>query len=112
MLLWPSLTGTQLSPVAPPSWFFPAATSRATATTGELNQVRVCGVVCVFTPSTSAPFLLFLPSPVLSALPPLLFPLHSTLPSYISSTPPLLTLASTPPLLPLSSPFPPSPRLK
>ncbi|VDL88020.1 unnamed protein product, partial [Schistocephalus solidus] len=49
MLLWPSLTGTQLSPVAPRSWFFPAATPRATATTGGLNQVRVSGVVCLHT---------------------------------------------------------------
>ncbi|VDL86016.1 unnamed protein product [Schistocephalus solidus] len=49
MLLWPSLTGTQLSPAAPRSWFFPAATPRA-AVTGGLNQVRVSGVVCVLTP--------------------------------------------------------------
>ncbi|VDM05396.1 unnamed protein product [Schistocephalus solidus] len=45
------LTGTRLSPVAPESWIFPAATNRATATTGELNQVRVSGVVFVFTPA-------------------------------------------------------------
>ncbi|VDL98606.1 unnamed protein product [Schistocephalus solidus] len=38
MLLWPYLTGTQLSPVAPRSWFFPAATHRSTVTTGGLNQ--------------------------------------------------------------------------
>ncbi|VDM00991.1 unnamed protein product [Schistocephalus solidus] len=50
MLLWPPLAGTQLSPVAPRSWFFPAATPRATAPTGGLNQVRVSGVVCVFAP--------------------------------------------------------------
>ncbi|VDM03606.1 unnamed protein product [Schistocephalus solidus] len=50
MLLWPPLAGTQLSPVAPRSWFFPAAIPRATATTSGLNQVRVSGVVCVSTP--------------------------------------------------------------
>ncbi|VDL99619.1 unnamed protein product [Schistocephalus solidus] len=49
MLLWPPLAGTQLSPMAPRSWFFPAATPRATATTGGLHQVRVSDVVCVFT---------------------------------------------------------------
>ncbi|VDL88438.1 unnamed protein product [Schistocephalus solidus] len=63
MLLWPPLTGTQLSPVAPRSWvlpsghtpgnratltsgllevgFFPAATPRATVTTGGLFQIWV-----------------------------------------------------------------------
>ncbi|VDM06388.1 unnamed protein product, partial [Schistocephalus solidus] len=81
MLLWPSLTGTQLSPVAPRSRFFPATTPWTTATTGGLNQVRVSGVVCVFTPGTSAPFPLYLPSTILPALPPLLFPPHSPLPS-------------------------------
>ncbi|VDM00883.1 unnamed protein product [Schistocephalus solidus] len=50
MLMWPSLTGTQLSDVAHRSWLFPAATPRATAMTGGLNQVRVSGVVCVLTP--------------------------------------------------------------
>ncbi|VDM02093.1 unnamed protein product [Schistocephalus solidus] len=33
--------------------FFPAATPRATVTTGGLNQVRVSGVVCAFTPGMS-----------------------------------------------------------
>ncbi|VDL88565.1 unnamed protein product [Schistocephalus solidus] len=33
--------------------FFPAATPRATVTTGGLNQVRVSGVVCASTPSMS-----------------------------------------------------------
>ncbi|VDM03706.1 unnamed protein product [Schistocephalus solidus] len=81
MLLLPFLTSTQLSPVTPRSCFFPAATPRATATIGGLNQVRISGVVCVFTPVTSASLSLFLPSPVLPALPPLLFPPHSPLPS-------------------------------
>ncbi|VDL89376.1 unnamed protein product [Schistocephalus solidus] len=39
MLQRPSLTGNQLSPVAPRSWFFPAASPQTTATTGGLNQV-------------------------------------------------------------------------
>ncbi|VDL94291.1 unnamed protein product [Schistocephalus solidus] len=38
MLLWRPLASTQLSPVAPRSWFFPAATPRVNATTGGLNQ--------------------------------------------------------------------------
>ncbi|VDL92732.1 unnamed protein product [Schistocephalus solidus] len=33
--------------------FFPAATPRATVTTGGLNQVRVSGVVCASTPGCS-----------------------------------------------------------
>ncbi|VDM01218.1 unnamed protein product [Schistocephalus solidus] len=33
--------------------YFPAATPRATVTTGGLNQVRVFGVVCASTPSMS-----------------------------------------------------------
>ncbi|VDL89489.1 unnamed protein product [Schistocephalus solidus] len=33
--------------------FFPAATPRATVTTGGLNQVRVSGVVCASTPGMS-----------------------------------------------------------
>ncbi|VDL92670.1 unnamed protein product [Schistocephalus solidus] len=74
------------------TWFFEAAKPRATATTSGLNQVRVSGVVCVFTPGTSAPFPLFLLSPVLPALPPLLFPPHSPLPSIFSSTPSSLLL--------------------
>ncbi|VDL91371.1 unnamed protein product [Schistocephalus solidus] len=55
MQLWPPLAGTQLSPMAPRSWFFQAATRRATATTGGLTQVMVSGVLCVFTPDTFAP---------------------------------------------------------
>ncbi|VDL89167.1 unnamed protein product [Schistocephalus solidus] len=89
MLLWPSLTGTQLSPVAPRSWFFPSATPQATATTGGLNQVRVSGVVCV----SSHPVRL-LPSPCSCSLPSSLpfllsFFLHFPLPFYFSSNPPL-----------------------
>ncbi|VDM00563.1 unnamed protein product [Schistocephalus solidus] len=34
-------------------WFIPAATPRATVTTGGLNQARVSGVVCDSTPGTS-----------------------------------------------------------
>ncbi|VDL92044.1 unnamed protein product [Schistocephalus solidus] len=90
MLLWPSQTDTQLSPVAPRSWFFPVATPRATATTGGLNQVRVSGVVCVFIPGTSAPFPLFLLSPVFPAIPPLFFPPHSP-----STSPPPHPLSSS-----------------
>ncbi|VDL98635.1 unnamed protein product [Schistocephalus solidus] len=87
MLLWPSLTGTQPSPPAHRSWFFPAATPRETVTTGGLNKVRVSGVVCVFTPGTSAPF-----PPVLALSRPLCpssshFPPQSSLPSYFASTP-------------------------
>ncbi|VDL90242.1 unnamed protein product [Schistocephalus solidus] len=41
MLLWRPLASSQLSPVAPRSWFFPAATPRATATTGGLYQQRL-----------------------------------------------------------------------
>uniref|UniRef100_A0A183T2J6 YTH domain-containing protein n=1 Tax=Schistocephalus solidus TaxID=70667 RepID=A0A183T2J6_SCHSO len=48
-------------------------TPRATGTTGGLNQVRVSGVVCVFTPGTSAPFPLFLPTPFSPSPPPLSF---------------------------------------
>ncbi|VDM04909.1 unnamed protein product [Schistocephalus solidus] len=72
--------------------FFPANTPRATVTTGGLNQVSVSAVVCVFTPGTSAPYPLFLPSPVLPTLPPFLLPPHSPLPSYFSSTPSSLFL--------------------
>ncbi|VDL87456.1 unnamed protein product [Schistocephalus solidus] len=99
MLLWPSLTGTQLSPVAPRSWFFPAATPQATATTSGLNQLKVSGVVCFFTPGTSVPFPLFLPSPVLPALPPLLFPPHSPLPLLLLHPSSLLFLLLLLPLL-------------
>ncbi|VDL92194.1 unnamed protein product [Schistocephalus solidus] len=53
MLLWPPLTGTQLSPVAHEVGFFPAATPRATIKTGGLNQVRVSGVMCASTPDFS-----------------------------------------------------------
>ncbi|VDL93636.1 unnamed protein product [Schistocephalus solidus] len=69
--------------------FFPAATLRAPVTTGELNQVRVSGVVRVFTPGTSAPFPPFLPSSVLPALPPLLFPPPPLFPPTSPSPPPL-----------------------
>ncbi|VDL98327.1 unnamed protein product [Schistocephalus solidus] len=87
MRLLPPLAGTQLSPVAPRSWLFPVSTSWATVITGGLNQVRVTGVVSVFTPGTSAPFPLLFPifrppCPSLS----LLFPAHSSLLSYISSS--------------------------
>ncbi|VDM01520.1 unnamed protein product [Schistocephalus solidus] len=50
MLLWPSLNSTQISPVAPRSWVFPAATPRANVTTGGLNHMRVSGVLCASTP--------------------------------------------------------------
>ncbi|VDM05247.1 unnamed protein product [Schistocephalus solidus] len=53
MLLWPPLTGTQLSPVAPRSWVLPSGHTRATVTTGGLNQVRASGVVCASTPGMS-----------------------------------------------------------
>ncbi|VDL93811.1 unnamed protein product [Schistocephalus solidus] len=110
MLLWPPLAGTKLSPVAPRSWSFPAATPRAAATTGGLNQVRVSGVVCVFTPGTSAPFPLLFPlslSPLSSSQPTPLSPPKSTLPpplSFLSSSSPLLLLLP----FSLSSPFLPS----
>uniref|UniRef100_A0A183SJZ1 Reverse transcriptase domain-containing protein n=1 Tax=Schistocephalus solidus TaxID=70667 RepID=A0A183SJZ1_SCHSO len=83
----------------------------------RIGLVRVSGVVCVFTPGTSAPFPLLFPL----SRPPC--PVHSSQP-----TPPALllillpfsspflsllllsfTLSSTPPLLPLSSLFPPPP---
>ncbi|VDL88250.1 unnamed protein product [Schistocephalus solidus] len=117
MLLWPPLTGTQLSPVAPRSWFFPASTPRATVTTGGLNQVRVSGVVCVFKPTTSAPFPLLFPSPVVPAI----TPLSSSPPTLLSppTYPPPFSLSPSlsPPLLPSSllprsSHFPPPPRSK
>ncbi|VDL97810.1 unnamed protein product [Schistocephalus solidus] len=93
MLLWSSLTGTQLSPVAPRSCFFPAATPRDTATTGGLNQVRVSGVVCVFTPGKSALF-------------PCSYPLPSSLPFLLSfSHPTPLSLPTSPPAPPLSSSY-------
>ncbi|VDM02123.1 unnamed protein product [Schistocephalus solidus] len=110
MLLWPPLVSTQLSPVSPRSWFFPAATTRATATTGGLNQVRVSGVVCVFTPEMYASFPLLFPSPVLP-VPPLLSYFYSSpssrpsfilsrspprLYSYFFPSPSLLTLPSSP----------------
>ncbi|VDL85547.1 unnamed protein product [Schistocephalus solidus] len=53
MLLWPPLTGTQLSPWLLEVGFFPVATPRATVTTGGLNQARVSGVVCASTPGMS-----------------------------------------------------------
>ncbi|VDL98559.1 unnamed protein product [Schistocephalus solidus] len=77
-----------------PSGFFPAATPRATATTGGLNQMRVSGVVCVSTPA------------------------QSTLCSNLSSSPFLFSSFSPPSpllllLLPSSPPpFPPPPRSK
>ncbi|VDL89626.1 unnamed protein product [Schistocephalus solidus] len=88
MLLWPPLAGTQISPMAPRSWFVPAATPRATATTGGLNQVRVSGVVCLHTWYVcSLP-----PSSSLSPCPPL-----------SSSQPTPLSLLNL--LLPFLSPF-------
>ncbi|VDM06265.1 unnamed protein product [Schistocephalus solidus] len=104
MLLWPPLTGTQLSSVAPRSWVLPTG-----HTPGICNDRWAKPGVCVFTPGMSAPFPLFLTSPVLPDLHPLLFhptPLfpHTSPPPLLS--PPLLTLASTPPFLPLSSSSP------
>ncbi|VDL99770.1 unnamed protein product [Schistocephalus solidus] len=75
MLLWPPLASTKLSPVAPRSWFFPAATPRVTATTSGLNQVRGSGVVCFHTR-----YVCSLPPD----LPPLPVP-H--IPSYLYSSP-------------------------
>ncbi|VDM01982.1 unnamed protein product [Schistocephalus solidus] len=49
MLLWPPLTGTNSDPWLLEVGFFPAATPRATVTTGGLNQARVSGVVCAST---------------------------------------------------------------
>ncbi|VDL81489.1 unnamed protein product [Schistocephalus solidus] len=96
MLVWLPLVCTQLSSVAPRSWFFLVATPRATTTTGGLNQVRVSDDVCFFTPGTSAPFpLLFplsrppCPSPLSSSHPTPLSPPTSPHPS------PLLTLSSS-----------------
>ncbi|VDL85540.1 unnamed protein product [Schistocephalus solidus] len=116
MLLWASLTGTQLSPVAPRSWVLPSGHTPGnrhdrTTKPGEGRRCCVCRhtrYVCSIPPvlalsrppcPSSSPFPTPLPSPLLLLLHPLL-------------SPPLLILASTPPLLPLSSPFPPSPRLK
>ncbi|VDL99298.1 unnamed protein product [Schistocephalus solidus] len=56
MLLWPPLTGTQRSSVAPRSWVPPSDNKpgiRATVTIGGLNQLRVTGVVCASTPGMS-----------------------------------------------------------
>ncbi|VDL95569.1 unnamed protein product [Schistocephalus solidus] len=78
MLLWPPLAGTQLSPVAPRSWLFPAGTTWDTATTGALNQP---------TPLLLLLFPLLLPFFLLS--PPLLY-------SYFFPSPSLLTLPSSP----------------
>ncbi|VDL88981.1 unnamed protein product [Schistocephalus solidus] len=106
MLLWLPLAGITLSPVAPRSWFFPAAKPQATTTTGGLNQVRVSSVLCLYTRYVCSH------SP---ALPPL------TPPSYLFSSPYLALLYSslallsstfTSSLLPRSSPFPPPPRSK
>ncbi|VDL90293.1 unnamed protein product [Schistocephalus solidus] len=47
MLMWPPLTCTQLTPVAP------AATRRATVTTGGLNRVKVSSAVRASTPGMS-----------------------------------------------------------
>ncbi|VDL96107.1 unnamed protein product [Schistocephalus solidus] len=52
--------------------------------TSGLNKVRVSGVVCVFTPDSSAPYGLRFPSPVLPALPPL----FSTQPTPLFPPPP------------------------
>ncbi|VDL90029.1 unnamed protein product [Schistocephalus solidus] len=53
MLLWPPLTGTQLSPVAPRCWVLPSCHTSGTVTTGGLNQLRVFGVVRASTPGMS-----------------------------------------------------------
>ncbi|VDL85948.1 unnamed protein product [Schistocephalus solidus] len=71
------------------SWFFLAATPRATATTGGLNQVRVSGVMCVFTPAQPPP----------NSSPPPFALLSSSL--LISFT---LTSSPSPSLLTLQSP--------
>ncbi|VDL90416.1 unnamed protein product [Schistocephalus solidus] len=84
-------------------WVFPAATPRAAAMTSGLNQVRFSRVVCVSTPGTSAPFTLLFTlscSPCTSSLcplPSLLFPSHSSLPSYLSPLLPLLFPLFPPP---------------
>ncbi|VDL94033.1 unnamed protein product [Schistocephalus solidus] len=98
MFLWPPLASTQISPVAPRSLFFPAATPQATTTTSGLNQVRVSGVVCASTPVRLLPF------PALANLP------ASTHPPALSSFPPSSPLLTFPPFPLLSSPFlsPPS----
>ncbi|VDL89566.1 unnamed protein product [Schistocephalus solidus] len=53
MLLWPPLTGTQLSPVAPQSWVLPSDHTPGNRPTGGLNQVRVSGFMCASTPGMS-----------------------------------------------------------
>ncbi|VDL93820.1 unnamed protein product [Schistocephalus solidus] len=114
MLLWPPLAGMQLPPVAPGSCFFTAATHRATATTGELNEVRVPEVVCAFTPGTFAPFPLLFPLSHPPCPRPLLFQALSAFPSYFSFSPSCrpflslslsLSLSSTPLLLIIPLPF-------
>ncbi|VDL94496.1 unnamed protein product [Schistocephalus solidus] len=95
--LHPSTHLPPLSPL-PSSLLHPAATPRATATTGELNQVRVSGVVCV-----SPHPVRLLSSPLYP--PPSPFP--STILPALLSTPPCPTLHSSllKILLPLSLPF-------
>ncbi|VDM04078.1 unnamed protein product [Schistocephalus solidus] len=85
MLLWPPLASTQLSPVSPRSWFFPAATPRATATTGGLNQARlnnryVCSFPLLFPLLLSFFPPLLLSSPLLLLHPFLLAPHPSFFP--------------------------------
>ncbi|VDM05221.1 unnamed protein product [Schistocephalus solidus] len=108
MLLWPPLASTQLSPGAPRSWFFPAATPRATGTTGGINQVSLRCCVGLHTWYVSSlPPALPLSRPT---CPP--SPLPSPLPSYFYSSPSSSPLIYSSSLPPLSSPFPPPPRSK
>ncbi|VDL95999.1 unnamed protein product [Schistocephalus solidus] len=62
MLLWPPLTGTQLSP-----GLFPATTPRATVTTSGLNQVKVSGAVCDSTPDKFATIISAYASPIMNS---------------------------------------------
>ncbi|VDL98617.1 unnamed protein product [Schistocephalus solidus] len=79
--------------------YFPAAISRSTAPTGELNQMMVSGVLCVYTPGPSAPSTLLFP---LSHPPctcqffrsPSLFLAHSALIFYLSTSHPLSSLST------------------
>ncbi|VDL97302.1 unnamed protein product [Schistocephalus solidus] len=49
MLLWPPLTGTQLSPVAPRSWFLPSGHTLGNRHDRRAKPGEVSGVVCVST---------------------------------------------------------------